>query len=67
VTLPKTLQPTFREPIREPEIFEEDTGFEFEPDPDMALEAEMRPGKSPFRPDWERARMEFEPDGADCG
>lgn len=58
--------PTFREPVREPEIRDAETGFELPPDPDMAVEAESRPGYSPFRPDWERLR-EFEPDGPDCG
>lgn len=56
MTVYETLRPAFREPFREPEIDDDDDGFEFEPDEDMAVEAEMRPGKSPFRPDWERAR-----------
>lgn len=49
--------PEFVEPDREPEIHDADTGFEFPPDVDMLLEAETRPGRSPFRPDWERARL----------
>ncbi len=59
--LHETLRPAFREPIREPEPDDRETGFEFPPDVDMLLEAETRPGRSPFRPDWERARLALVP------
>ena len=48
--------PVFIEPVVIEEIDYDGTGFEFPPDIDMAVEAEMRPGRSPFRPDWELAR-----------
>lgn len=50
--------PIFIEPVREPEPDEWGTGFEFEPDPDMVLDTVIRGLRAPFRPDWERARME---------
>jgi hypothetical protein len=51
------VRPTFVEPVRAPELDDDATGFEFPPDLDMMLEAETRPGRSPFRPDWERSRL----------